>query len=801
MRAAQGVLAGLCFGLWFANGPAWGAPQDKTAENAYRKVVESIGKAKTLSVKFQCEMTTVEEGKQIQATSSGFLRLKEGNRLTLVYKAFRSIDGKQPEFRLVSSGAQMKFTMALDPETQGGGQGDAPSEVAANLQAGLSRLGLGLPLIGLTAFVGHGEIPLARGVPDLVRNLEASEFKGGKGDGGALKITHLLRDKSPGIPAEVPPFTCTIWYEPRTFKVLKRSFSLKQGPGEFKLVETYGEFVVNGAVPDAEFALPEPPGEKPLQSIVASPTFVASLAFSPDGKTLVAASAEGRITLWETSGGKLLRELPGRGSQNGAVVFSPDGKTLAAGYSLLGPPAPPTADGRMGHEAGVRIWDAASGKEVMKLVGINSNVPFVRFGPDGKTLASAGEPITIRDLTSGKKARSLTAFAGQGGSLAFSPDFQTFALQVNDSFLLWDVATDKVLRPLSVQQGFVSRSAFSLDGKVLAGAFPNGTIRLWETASGKELRTFAAHAQGVGPLAFSPDGSQLASGGGDKAVKLWNVADGRQLRLMAGHADGVHALAFSPDGKTLATGGGGTIRFWSLTTAPAPLPAPPPAPERDPSLVGYWKLDEKEGTTAIDSSGQGNAGTYVNAPEFSADVPTVRFSNPGCRIFVQGKGQSVEVPDSESLRLTGSLTLAAWVRPAAEVTESHHGIIDDKFEWSGDEARGGYFLRLSARRNLLFHLIPASGGGKGCWSPPIPPGTWTHVAGVYDAKTQTARAYVNGMLVGTETSVAPPGPTNRPLRIGANGVNQLHGSLDEVRVYNRALSEAEIRSLAHGAER
>jgi WD40 repeat protein len=184
---------------------------------------------------------------------------------------------------------------------------------------------------------------------------------------------------------------------------------------------------------------------------------------------------------------------------------------------------------------------------------------------------------------------------------------------------------------------------------------------------------------------FSPDGSTLASASWDRTIKLWDATAWRGLAR-----------------KTAKAGG----------------------------LVGHWKLDEEDGSAAIDSSGKGNSGTYVNAPERSADVPSLKFANPGCRTFVQGKSQYVEVPDSPSLRLTGSLTLAAWVRPTRDTTEFSQGIIDDKFVWTGTEASGGYFLRLSTNRTLLFSVIPHKGGPKGTFSPePIPTGSWTHVAG------------------------------------------------------------------------
>src|SRR5215469_13108997 len=106
----------------------------------------------------------------------------------------------------------------------------------------------------------------------------------------------------------------------------------------------------------------------------------------------------------------------------------------------------------------------------------------------------------------------------------------------------------------------VTAVAFSPDGKTLASASYDGTLRLWEVATGKERAALGEYTGCVGCVAFSPDGKTLASGtiGSPvyfpdlKNVKLWDVATGKVRTTLKGRTLHVHSVAFSPDGKTLA---------------------------------------------------------------------------------------------------------------------------------------------------------------------------------------------------------------------------------------------------------
>ena len=276
---------------------------------------------------------------------------------------------------------------------------------------------------------------------------------------------------------------------------------------------------------------------------------------------------ESQAKIWDLKSGRELRSLTLSGSSMDASV-SADGRVVAT----------------LGSMGEVSLWDVQSGSKLRDLtaspmanltsMGTLMNPGSIKPGsikpgsikpgqmPAMPNIADLSAMMTnmMGALSAGTMGRTVT-------SVAFSPDGRIVATGGVESKSNIDMAAmmggaipgqkkPKSKKPPDYQD-------LMRDMKIES----TGRVILWDTASGREIGTLSGHGKGVSQVAFSRDGRWLASASTDNTIRIWDVSTRRELRNLGGHTANVESLDFSPDGKLLASASedGGTF-LWDAAT-------------------------------------------------------------------------------------------------------------------------------------------------------------------------------------------------------------------------------------------
>src|SRR5882724_6206253 len=218
---------------------------------------------------------------------------------------------------------------------------------------------------------------------------------------------------------------------------------------------------------------------------------------------------------------------------------------------------------------------------------------------------------------------------------------------------------------------------------------------------------------------------------------------------------------------------------FAVVAAVASFVNPSPARAQVPGLVAAYAFNEGSGTTVADVSGNNNNGTISAATWTTAG----KF---GSALVFNGTSAQVTVPNATSLQLTTGMTLEVWVFPTGSLA-GWRAVLDKNVD--------GYYLMASSDPNNR----PAvggtwTGGNQNTAAPSaLALNVWTHLAASFDGAT--VRLYVNGVQVASQAQTTPFAATTGTLQIGADSYGEFFaGRIDEVRIYNRALSAAEIQT-------
>ena len=277
--------------------------------------------------------------------------------------------------------------------------------------------------------------------------------------------------------------------------------------------------------------------------------YVNAMAVTPDGALLAVASDDGRITLWNTASGRLVRELPGHKGPVYSVAITQDGLTIATA----------------GYDETIHIWQLSSGSELRTLSGHKGWINSVAFTSDGHKLFSAGRDRSLRtwDVDTGKLLR-IVEHPSEVFTVAAAPRMPWFASDKMNSISLREIETGNEITSGIPGQWGINTIVFNpTRPQLLTGGY-DGVLWVWNISQAKIEHHIKVEGRPIISLAITDKGSLVAAlCTGNGTVVLFDTTTWKEIGNLKGVTYPIGSVVLSADGQILAAGGGDSpIRIW-----------------------------------------------------------------------------------------------------------------------------------------------------------------------------------------------------------------------------------------------
>ena len=277
---------------------------------------------------------------------------------------------------------------------------------------------------------------------------------------------------------------------------------------------------------------------------------VYTVAYAPDGLSIISGSEDATIRVWDARSGQQRLYLIGHDGGVDSVAYAPSGDRIVSASM----------------DKTVRVWDSCSGQQLLCLIGHELPVTCAAYAPDESCIVSCSADRTIRtwDAQSGQELLCITGHENYVSSVAYSPDGLRIVSGSSDNTVrVWDAGSGQQIFCLTGHEDRVRCVSYAPDGSHIVSGADDRTVRIWDARSGQQRYCLPGHTAPVWSVVYSRDGSRIVSGSGDKTVRVWAALNGQQILCLTDLESSVSSVAYAPD-KALIVGGlwDKTIRVW-----------------------------------------------------------------------------------------------------------------------------------------------------------------------------------------------------------------------------------------------